>query len=251
MIDQYDIDPLDHLPQEVKDTLFQGFVKEWFMTESERLVLIGLLQSINPEVAIEVGTAGGGSLSAISRYSGLVYTIDINSACSQFENRFNNVKFICGSSQDKLPQLIDELQETRAALEFVLIDGDHSREGVLRDIESLLRFKPDKPLYIVMHDSFNPECRKGMLHANWQSNPYVHAVELDFVTGKLDEHGRMWCGLGLAFLLPEKRQGELKVHAKQDMLFRAALSNSGYGPGTSAIRKLRALLGPIRRTVAR
>ena len=32
---------------------------------------------------------------------------------------------------------------------------------------------------VILHDSFNPECREGMRTANWAANPQVHAVELD------------------------------------------------------------------------
>jgi len=41
-------------------------------------------------------------------------------------------------------------------LDFVLIDADHSSAGVQRDINNVLRYRPTRPLYIVMHDSFNP-----------------------------------------------------------------------------------------------
>jgi hypothetical protein len=68
-------------------------------------------------------------------------------------------------------------------LSFALVDGDHSTDGVRKDIDNLLRFRPRIPLYIVMHDSLMPECRAGLEQANWAANPHVHAVELDFVSG--------------------------------------------------------------------
>jgi hypothetical protein len=68
----------------------------------------------------------------------------------------------------------------------VLVDGDHSAEGVRKDIDHLLRLRPIVPLYVVMHDSFNPGCRRGLREADWAGCPYVHAVELDFVAGSVN-----------------------------------------------------------------
>ena len=38
--------------------------------------------------------------------------------------------------------------------------------GIQRDIDIVLRYTPNKPLCIIMHDGFNPECGKGMQEAN-------------------------------------------------------------------------------------
>ena len=96
------------------------------------------------------------------------------------------------------------------------------------------RYWPTKrPLYVVMHDSFNPECRRGMKEAPWETNPHVHAVELDFVVGMLcgnDEppgyERAMWCGLGLALFFPERRVGQLRIHEREAAHFQAALRYS-------------------------
>ncbi len=239
MISEYKMDPLNHVPSALKGLLFDDYIKEWFMTEVERLVLIGLLERIRPKVSIEIGTAAGGSLSALAKYSEMVYTLDLDPACrAEFGPRFPNVDFITGFSGETLPALIERLQETKAGLGFVLIDGDHSRAGVRQDIERLMRFKPVDPLYVVIHDSFNPECRKGMSEANWQANPFVHSVELDFVPGKLEADGSMWCGFALATILPERRQCELEIHSGQQHLFQAALARSKYEGGVLGNGKL-------------
>jgi hypothetical protein len=111
---------------------------------------------------------------------------------------FPNVKFIVGNSQEVLPALLENIQRNEESLSFVLVDGNHSGEGIRIDLENLLKFGPSQPLNIIMHDSFNPECRKGMLNANWPSNPYVHMLELDFVAGRFatkedsDDYRTMW-----------------------------------------------------------
>ena len=63
---QYNFDPLEHLPAAFKEQMFNGLIQEWFMTETERPVLIAVLDRLKPEVSIEVGTAGGGSLSVLA-----------------------------------------------------------------------------------------------------------------------------------------------------------------------------------------
>lgn len=218
-------------PSKIQKDLFGSYLQDWFMTDAERCMLIALLENIRPECAIEVGTYKGGSLSVLSRFSKKVYTLDIDPACrEQFESRFSNVEFITGSSHDTLPALFYQLEKRNEAFEFILIDGDHSRDGVKRDINNILKYKPGKPLYIVLHDSFNPGCRQGMIEAEWAVSPYVHSVELDFVPGTFsatpDCYKQMWCGFALSIMLPEPRSTELIIHAKEDLLFRTAFEKS-------------------------
>jgi hypothetical protein len=129
---------------------------------------------------------------------------------------------------------LSRITDAREALQFVLFDADHSRDGVRRDIESLLSYVPTQPLYVLMHDSFNPECRRGITTANWPKNPHVHLVELDFVPGRFvtEEEGNsqreMWCGFALAVLLPERRVGDVVLHENEPLLHQAALGHSVY-----------------------
>jgi hypothetical protein len=72
---------------------------------------------------------------------------------------------------------------------------------------------------IVVHDGGNAECRRGLTLVDWQSNPYVHDVELDFVPGQIIEHsvsggmGEVWGGLALAYLDSRVRSHPLQVRA--------------------------------------
>jgi len=116
----------------------------------------------------------------------------------------------------------------------VLIDGNHTAEGIKRDIENVLQFKPSQPVYILMHDSFNPEVRAGIESANWQGCPYVHWVELDLVPGilldRMPFRRQMWGGFAFALLHPVVRQGELKLGANQALLQQAAMKQSAHNP---------------------
>jgi hypothetical protein len=132
-----------------------------------------------------------------------------------------------------LPVLLDELCTAGHPVEFVLIDGDHSTEGIKRDIEIMLDYVPTKPLVIMMHDGFNPGCRQGMMQAEWQKCPYVHYIDLDFVPGRVMENGgagdgEMWGGLAMAYLSPTKRVGEVAIGMTSNRTFEAS-RNRCYG----------------------
>jgi cephalosporin hydroxylase len=208
----------------------------WEMTDAERLALTGLLAKLRPECAIEVGVYRAGSLSVLSQYCKKVYALDIDPTCeAQFHDKFHNVEFVTGDSRLTLPQVLAQIEAAQESLGFILIDADHSREGIQHDIDSVLRYTPGAPLYIIMHDSFNPECRRGIKEAKWSTSPHVHMVELDFVAGRFltkeepDSYRQMWCGFGLAILLPENRNGNVIIHENEALLYQTALRHSIYG----------------------
>ena len=122
----------------------------------------------------------------------------------------SNVDLRIGDPANLLANMLDELDAADESLNFVLIDADHSAEGVRRDIETLIQ-RPRPPrerLFILMHDSANLECRRGISSAGWAACPYVHHVELDFVPGQIVEHGtrdgrgEVWAALPLPILAP-------------------------------------------------
>jgi hypothetical protein len=212
-----------------------GAHDQWLMTDAERGTLRSLLSMLKPKRAIEVGVYRAGSLAIIAEFCEKVYALDVDPYCqATYAGQLPNVEFITGPSGETLPRLIDHLQATGEGLDFVLIDADHSGEGVRRDVNNVLRYEPTRPLCIVMHDSFNPGCRGGMRAADWSANPYVHLVELDFVPGRFitkeegDGYRQMWCGLALAMLLPEKRAGEVVIRENEFLMYRTALRHSVY-----------------------
>lgn len=196
--------------------------REWQMNHGEKITMLYFLEKIKPEVSIEIGTKYSGSLKPISDYSSHVYTFDLYHNLVD-KSTFNNVKFITGNSRITVPKIIRELNESKKHLEFVLIDGDHSSKGVKNDIENILKYRPKKPLYILMHDSFNPAVRSGILEADWNGSPYVHFIDIDFIHGTIFQNiFQLWEGLALALLLPEKRNFELSISKSQEVLFKSA-----------------------------
>ena len=190
------------------DHLYSGLLHpHWQMSHAERMAMSHLLGLLRPKVAIEVGTYQGGSLSLIAAHSGWVYSLDIDPTIPKKFSQFRNTTFITESSATSLPALLTRLETEGAPLEFILIDGDHSREGVRRDLDTVLRYQPARRVHVLLHDSFNPECRAGMLAANWAEARHVAFADLDFIHGKIVQQGgpfdgELWGGLALLVLEP-------------------------------------------------
>lgn len=197
------------------EILFPGVLREnWQMMECERIALTGLLARVLPQGALEIGVYYGGSLSLAAQFCKHIIAIDIEPAV---RNRFalpRNAELWVGSSQEMIPRALAQFQKQGIPLEYVLIDAEHSQQGVSRDINLILQYRPAKPMFIVIHDSGNAQCRAGILGANWKSNPHVRVVQCDFVPGQIIEHsirdgrGEVWGGLALAYLDPQPQSGE-------------------------------------------
>jgi hypothetical protein len=215
----------------IRDVLGGELLRFWEMSPAEQTALVFLLQQLRPRAAIEIGTRFGGSLQVLSRFCRRVWSLDIDpDVPERLRGRFANVEYVIGPSEQTLPRLLVRLQASGEELGFALVDGDHSAEGVRRDLDHLLRYTPNVPFFIVMHDSFNPRCRRGIKTANWAANPYVHAVELDFVPGSVHPspafRGQLWGGLALACLNPHTRQGPIEVVGRGDLAYRLALTSA-------------------------
>ena len=178
------------------------FPNFWQMTRWEKLAFIALVNKIKPEIAIEIGNAQGGSLQVLSKTCKKVYAIDFNKEVhDNLKTQFKeNVEFHTGDSKEILPTLLKSIQDKKEKLGFVLVDGDHSTEGVRADINCILNYyKPITDLFIIFHDSFNPICRKGIIDADWEKNEFVHFVDIDYLPGNFfkdqyhnSEKGSMW-----------------------------------------------------------
>lgn len=184
----------------------------WEMVNAEKIALLNLLNDIKPAIAIEIGTKNGGSLQLIAASSKSVFSLDIDPGVKELANTFKNVSFIIGDSKETLPKLLDDLSSSGQQPDFILIDGDHSLNGVKMDIQHILKMKITKPLVVLMHDSFNPDCRKGMLEVDYESYPCVELVDIDFVQGIYSPNertkGEMWGGFGIIYLNREAKRKE-------------------------------------------
>jgi hypothetical protein len=217
---------------------FDHLPLHWQMTRCEKYAFAKLLEIAKPDVAIEIGTYKGGSLQLVSKFAKKVYSLDISPECKEVLGpKFPNVEFLTGDSKQLIANVLRQIESSGQSLGFVLIDGDHSTEGVCGDINAVLKHRPTRDVYVVFHDSFNPPARQGILKANWQQSPHVHFVEVDYVPGVFHhkafdtaEAGSMFGGLAVALLKPEKRVGPLTVHQSQEGLFHTVYQSSCYIP---------------------
>lgn len=208
----------------------------WQMMEWERMALTGVLARLRPRFALEIGVYYGGSLSLLSQFSEHVVAVDIDPEVGSRFVKPANVDLRIGDSVRVLPDLLAELQANEAPLDFVLLDADHSADGVRRDLNILLGWRPTVPMVLLMHDSGNPECRHGIATADWEANPFVRHLDLDFVPGVIIEHmalagsPEMWGGLGMAYFTPQPRSEPLTVRrsaATTHRVLRRALEDGG------------------------
>lgn len=212
------------------------------------------MQRLKPRLSLEIGTYKAGSLQVISELSHKVVAVDIDKSIeASLAGRFGNVEFRIGDSGSVVPDLVAELNLAAKQVDFVLIDGDHSAEGVRRDIDAVLGLAVRNRMVILMHDGFNPDCRRGMLAAAWQKNPHVRYVEIDYSVGNFHSPPvdtalpqSMWGGFACALLEPGQREGNLTIRQHQRAAFETIYAVSAHAPQTPASR-LGRLAGRVKR----
>jgi hypothetical protein len=180
---------------------------EWQMAPGERAAIEGLLAQIEPALAIELGTAQGGSLRCIARYSDEVHTFDLQPQVVR--SLFRNVTFHVGDSHELLPALLDDLARQGRNIDFALVDGDHRATGARQDLEDLLRSPAIRQSTIVMHDTMNEEVRSAFRSIDWADYPHVAYVDLSFTQLDQSRTGlrERWGGLGLVLVDASRSSG--------------------------------------------
>jgi len=121
----------------------------------ERLLLYSTVFGLKPRRALEIGTFRGGSASLIcaamddNGFGKLVCVDPEPRILPEAEERIRGrATVIAGASPDVLPRA---REAAGGAFDFALIDGDHSREGVVRDVEGTLPHLADEA-YLLFHD---------------------------------------------------------------------------------------------------
>jgi len=202
---------------------------DWQMSRAEKYCIINLLQFLKPDVAIEIGTFKGGSLQVINEFSNHIYSIDISEAPRKFlQVGFNKVQFRVGQSHLIIDGIFKEIEDKNQKLEFILVDGDHSKIGVKRDLESILAYPHKNKVTILLHDSFNPQCRAGIKSVNYSNYPNVSYVELDYITGSFwhnKSYREMWGGFAMIVIDPNKKEEALHLSSQEHLFRRAYLSS--------------------------
>ncbi len=169
----------------------------WQMTYGERAAIEGLLSALKPALAIEIGTAEGASVRRIAAHAAEVHSFDLLRPSLELPA---HVHLHTGDSHALLPELLEALAADGRNVDFVLVDGDHSSEGVRADVTALLASPAIAETVIVAHDTANDRVRAGLDAVPYGAYPKVVHVDMDFVPGHLGRDrfpGELWCGLGL------------------------------------------------------
>jgi hypothetical protein len=161
---------------------------DWLMSTREKLGLIGLLHCLKPKKVLELGYHRGGATKWLSELSEQVISVDVNKFVSKATNLFHNVEaWNCPTLE-----AASRIKKENLFFDLAIIDADHSRNAVSADINGIINHSD----IILMHDSFNPNCRKGMLDA--LQNQKSHAYYLDFIPSVSKNDG-LWGGLAIAW----------------------------------------------------
>jgi hypothetical protein len=191
--------------------------QQWQMHIGERFALEGILATLKPKLSIEIGRAEGGSLRRIATHSTHVHSFDLVEEPEALRGEVDNVTFHTGDSSVQVPELLAELAEAGETVDFALVDGDHTPEGVKRDALALLASPACRATTIVFHDAANDDVRKGLEEVGFAGHPNVALAMLDFVSGFLVERGpyamQIWNGLGVVVLDDGERDGPVIVES--------------------------------------
>ncbi|WP_320671121.1 class I SAM-dependent methyltransferase [Patulibacter defluvii] len=177
----------------------------WQMSYGERLAIEGLLSALSPSLAVEIGTAEGASLRRIAAHSAEVHSFDLVQPQLELPP---HVHLHSGDSHQLLPEVLAGFATEGRNVDFVLVDGDHSAEGVRRDVEDLLASPAISRTIIVTHDTGNERVRAGLDAVAYGAWPKVAHVDLDLVPGHLGRErfpGELWYGLGV--IVVDARRG--------------------------------------------
>jgi hypothetical protein len=170
------------------------------MSFGERSALEGMLSCLKPRVSIEIGRAEGGSLRRIATHSHHVISLDLIEPPPELAD-LTNVRMLVGDGHEQLPRLLAELVAAASSVDFVLVDGDHSAEGVHADIDDLLGSPAIRRTVILVHDSLNEQVRAGLEAVPYHLHEKVRWVDLDFARGGVARlpglEGQCWGGFAL------------------------------------------------------
>jgi predicted O-methyltransferase YrrM len=137
-----------------------------WMTRAERLLLYTLIFALRPARYLEIGTFKGGSALVVTAAmdsqdaDGRLICIDPEPQIDpeHWKRLEHRTTLLRGFSPDILSQAY---KVAGGPFDFVLIDGDHTYAGVLRDANGVLPFVADGA-YLLFHDSFFGEIAQAL-----------------------------------------------------------------------------------------
>jgi hypothetical protein len=131
---------------------------------------------------VEIGTAQGGSLRRIAAHSDEVHSFDLVPPPDDVA-RLENVSFHTGDSHELVSQYMAQTAADARSVDFVLIDGEHSADGVRQGIVDVLGSDAVTCAVIVLHDTSSPDVRRGIEAARVAEHQKLALFEPDLVPG--------------------------------------------------------------------
>ena len=173
----------------------------WQMSRGERAAVEGVLAQLKPSLAIEIGSMEGACLRRVAAHSQEVHSFDLQPPTLA---QPDNVTVHTGDSHELLAPFLAQLGERDRNVDLAIVDGDHTAEGVRRDIEDLLDSAAVARTVILIHDTANERVRRGVDAVRFAAWPKVTHVELDWIPGQLfaepELRNELWFGLGLVLV---------------------------------------------------
>lgn len=180
-----------------------------WMTRAERLLLYTLTFCLRPRRYLEIGTYQGGSALVVNSAleslgsDGRVFCVDPQPAIAPEHWRLleARTRLVEGHSPGILAEAV---RQAGGRFDLVLVDGDHTYEGVLADAEGVLPcVQPGG--YILFHDGFHADVKRAI-------DEFVAAhpgevIDLGLLTREVtsqvdDADNRVeWGGLRLAYVI--------------------------------------------------
>jgi hypothetical protein len=173
----------------------------WQMALGERAAVEGVLAQLQPVLAVEIGTAQGACLRRIAAHAQEAHSFDLEPPSVPLPG---NVTLHTGDSHALLPEFLAELARDGRRVDFVMVDGDHSPDGVRRDLEDLLDSDAVANAVILFHDVANERVRQGIEAVRFDEWAKVAYVDLDWISGQLfaepSLRNELWGGIGLVVI---------------------------------------------------
>jgi predicted O-methyltransferase YrrM len=136
------------------------------MTPAERFLLFTLAFTLRPVRYLEIGTLHGGSAMLVAaamdavRNDGRLICLDPNPQIAP--DKWSTIQHRATLLRGLSPEALPEARALAGGLfDLILIDGDHTGAGVLRDASGALSVASPGS-HILFHDCFNPDVASGI-----------------------------------------------------------------------------------------
>ncbi len=137
-----------------------------WMSPAERLLLFTLVFTTRPKRYLEIGTFQGGSAALVCAAMDAA-AIDGTITCVDPEPRiapelWSAIEHRTSKLVGFSPQILHQAQQVAGGnFDFILIDGDHTYEGALRDAEGVLSVATPNA-FLLFHDSLFPDVKRAI-----------------------------------------------------------------------------------------